>query len=80
VANDSNGHVSMSGLVFKAVVAPLLVAGALAGAGLGYTLQSTDAVHDGKLQVHEERLDGHDRYFDRIDAKLDKILDRVGGP
>lgn len=63
------------------IVAPLLIAAVLGVAGWAWSLQTGHAGQDKEIGVHETRLDWHDKALDRFDAKLDRILERLGaGP
>lgn len=68
--NGSNGNGTLAWWATY-VVAPVLVIGLLAVAGWAIGAQST-------LQVHETRIDWHDRQAEKVDAKLDRILERLG--
>jgi hypothetical protein len=52
------------------VVAPILVLGVLGLSAWAVAAQST-------LQVHETRISWHERQADRMEAKLDRILERL---
>jgi hypothetical protein len=68
----TNGNGSTGALKWWAdhVVGPLLVL-----LVLGVTAWAIGA--NSTLQVHEQRIDSHDRQADRMEAKIDKILEEV---
>jgi hypothetical protein len=76
---NGNGSVKISGPVFAVLVGPLVLAAFIGVTAWGWGLQTTNNAQDVSLRDHEIRLNQCEKAIEKIDAKLDRILEKLGG-